>query len=135
MKNCSICHEDVEEDKVKFLNCMHYFCLDCYNKFETHNIINCPMCRTSISTITNQVKHNNTPTEPSILENISSSYLTNNSYNIQLLISNTHREFYINEPEEHDEEYDETNSESSDEEGFNTEDEYGGYNTSDEEDN
>lgn len=75
MKNCSVCLEDFEEINAQFFNCMHCICVKCFEKFKEHGINSCPLCRKSISIFTQEIKHNNTPTEPSILENTSSSYI------------------------------------------------------------
>jgi len=50
MITCSICYEDVEKTKVKFLKCGHIFCTECFSDYfesliqeqNKHNSLRCP---------------------------------------------------------------------------------------------
>ena len=56
INNCSICFEDIKQDNICLTNCKHMFCVDCIQTYHKtlHNKtqMSCPMCRTSISSVT-----------------------------------------------------------------------------------
>ena len=56
INNCSVCFEDIKQDKLCLTNCNHIFCVDCVQTYHktlyTKLIMPCPMCRTSINSVT-----------------------------------------------------------------------------------
>lgn len=55
-RNCCICFEIKEAERICKLNCAHTFCINCMNQHLQRNEI-CPLCRTNITSI--QVQNNN----------------------------------------------------------------------------
>ena len=52
---CPICLRDKEltSQDLKYLDCKHYLCHNCYNEMEDHADWRCPMCRAPIGKLTN----------------------------------------------------------------------------------